>query len=74
MSKSSRITISLCDKDLRNINNLRMNLQTKNNAQAICLAISLANSIVKRIHSGDGVFLQKKDGSFERIMMPCLDL
>ncbi len=64
-----KVTMALTERDVSNTSNIREATQARSNAQAVSIALSLANFIVNEMRRGNELLLASPEGQLQRVIM-----
>ncbi len=73
MTKLTRVTMNLTEKDVNNTENVKHKFHSRSNAEAVSVALSISSSLADIIKKGDYVYIKSKNGETEKIIIPGLN-
>lgn len=72
MTQLTKVTMNLTDRDVRNTERLSAMLHTRNKAEAVSAALSIATSLSDLLQGNKELIIRDKKGGIERVIIPGL--
>jgi hypothetical protein len=73
MSKLTKVSMNLTEKDIANTVKLKNRLHTRSNADTVSAALSITSSLSEHLAEGETLLIRTKDGKTERVVIPGLN-
>ncbi len=74
MTKLTKVTMNLTEKDVQNTEHLREKFHARSNAEAVSAALSISSSLADILNKGDEVFIKTKNGDTEKLIITGLNV
>lgn len=74
MTKLTKVTMNLTEKDVLNTEHLREKFHSRSNAEAVSAALSISSSLADIIQKGDEIYIRNKSGETEKLVITGLNV
>lgn len=73
MTTITQVTMGLTEKDMQNTSRLKEKFRSRNNAEAVSVALSITSSLSELLGKGSELFVKTSTGKIEKIIITGLN-